>query len=123
MNPITKKTVAVSDIVIPKKFEEHPPAHSKIDLRYSAWRETGAIPGTLYVDEDMVLLDGYAAYLVRRMVGTETVHVIRVNRNKKLIRKLAEDRDAYKHDAQAMYDLLSNIGAAIRIQRGEEVAE
>lgn len=123
MNPITEKTVAISDIGIPKHFAEHPPAHGKIDLRYSEWRRSGTIPGTLYVDEDMVLLDGYAAYLVHRMVGSETVPVVRVNRNKKLIRKLVDDRNAYQHDAQAMYDLMSEIVDAIRIQRGEEVAE
>lgn len=65
------------DIVIPYKFQLHPPRPEKVIkkmLRFSRESELDVI----IVDENMNLLDGYCSYLIARQVGAAFVEIVQV---------------------------------------------
>ena len=69
------------DIIIPLRFEIHPPRPEKIIdkmLRFSRESELDDI----IVDENMELLDGYCSYLIAQQVGAEFVKIIQVRGRK-----------------------------------------
>jgi hypothetical protein len=70
------KTVNLSDIKIKRSFKRSLPHPDKIQKCYEHYRKHGSIGKEIVVDDDMVLQDGFAGYLVLKMVGVDEVEVV-----------------------------------------------
>ena len=73
------KTIALSDIQIPKRFETTYPHTSKITECYDCYRQHGFFDRAIIVDQGKALQDGYVAYLVARMLGVEQVKAVEIS--------------------------------------------
>lgn len=73
------KTVKVSEIKIPNRFETTYPLTNKIAECYEHYRKHEFFDRAIIVDKSGMLLDGYVAYLVARMLGIEQVKAVRVS--------------------------------------------
>lgn len=64
-----KAECVMSEIKIPKRFEESRPAVAKLKRRLEELYEDGEFKTKVIVNGDNLLLDGYTAYLVSKMFG------------------------------------------------------
>ncbi len=70
-----EKTVRLNDIVLPQYFIKSLPSPWKIHRQYSSYLYDGNFTNRMFVNANMVLLDGYTQYLVCRMLGIDNVTV------------------------------------------------
>ena len=71
----TKKDVPIQSIKIPYYFANKIPCNEKLSNRLNEWRKCREFKTKICVDEDMILFDGYTAYLIYKMLGYDTVPV------------------------------------------------
>ena len=110
-----KINLQLDNIVISGSFIATPPASEKILKRYDAWKATGEVPGTIIIDENRFLIDGYASYLVHRMIGSERVTAIRITSDDKALRR---ERDELLEERALVQALVKDMGVALKLMEG-----
>jgi len=76
------KTVNVSDIKIDESFRQTAPHADKIATCYGFYCEHLFFDRAIIVNRNMLLLDGYVAYLVAKMLDVESVKVVMISGTK-----------------------------------------
>ena len=74
----TKQTTPAS-IKIQNSFKVSKPSPKKIEKCYSYYLEHGTFDRAIIVDKGNLLLDGYVAYLVAKMLDVERVKVVQIS--------------------------------------------
>ena len=72
-----KKTMKLADIKVPVHFQNNQPKLDKILMHHQDYIVNGYM-GTIIVDADDVIIDGYIPYLIRKSYGHENVTVYRI---------------------------------------------
>ncbi|MEG1564203.1 MAG: hypothetical protein RR365_10825 [Bacteroides sp.] len=75
---ISKESIALERIKISKAFRDSIPSSEKISKCYSYYSNFGNFDRDIILDEDRLLIDGYVAYLVAKMLGIKFVKVLRI---------------------------------------------
>ena len=75
---VKKTNKPIDDIIVSRAFSEAAPAAEKIAKRYQEWKLTGSVSGTIIIDNNNRLIDGYTAYLVYKMIGAKKVECLRI---------------------------------------------
>lgn len=73
------KNIEISDIKISKCFQQSPPKSEKIAQCYDFYRAHEFLDRAVIVDKGNLLLDGYVAYLVAKMLGIQRVRAVEVS--------------------------------------------
>lgn len=72
----------LENIIIPESFKRTPPKRNKIYACQRFYETYGKMDRDIYIDQENVLINGYAAYLVYKQAGIEKIKVKRVKNNK-----------------------------------------
>lgn len=65
----------LKNIIISKCFAESKPAGWKVQLKTEHFEQTQELPGTIVINSDNILIDGYITYLIAAENGFEYVPV------------------------------------------------
>lgn len=63
----------INEIEIKEEFKQHPPQRYKIDNAADYYKRYGRIDKPVVIDENRVLVDGYARYCAAKELGVERV--------------------------------------------------
>lgn len=96
----SRKTLPLSSIHITSAFSDHLPDPKKITKCYEFYKANGEFNKDIVINMRNVLVDGYVAYLVAKMLGMKNVPVLQTNSDTldkpKKAKELDFDWDAFK---------------------------
>lgn len=69
------ESFSLKDIIISEDFSSTTPAAMKLDRVRTYYKEHEALPASIVINEENVLIDGYCTYLVAVELGAEVVPV------------------------------------------------
>lgn len=102
----------IKDIKISKEFRKTLPKGAKMKECLSHYLETGKWDRDIVLGEDNVLIDGYVAYLIAKILDCEDVDVKIANAEIYCKEVKERKREAYKAKKRLLaFSALQNIGA------------
>lgn len=69
-----KKKVGIGDIRIPEVYQAHGPRREKVEAKKAMFLADHRFDMLPVLDQDLVLIDGYACYMAARELGHETLY-------------------------------------------------